>query len=55
MVDHVTIYPHAMRRTIGRPKKIRNKTSHEPKNIHVLSRRLVTITYKKYGEMGHNK
>ncbi|XP_050888687.1 uncharacterized protein LOC127093827 [Lathyrus oleraceus] len=44
-----------MRRAIGRPKKLRNKANDEPKNPHVLSRRIATINCKKYGEMGHNK
>ncbi|KAI5399895.1 hypothetical protein KIW84_065004 [Lathyrus oleraceus] len=55
IVDHVSIYPPAMRQAIGRPKKLRNKANDEPKNPHVLSRRLATVTCKKCGEMGHNK
>lgn len=55
LVDHVPIYPPIMRRAIGCPKKLRNKENDEPKNPHVLSRRLATITCKTCGEMRHNK
>lgn len=44
-----------MRRVIVRPKKMRNKTSDEPNNPHILSRRLPTGSCKKYGDLGHNK
>lgn len=44
-----------MRQTIGRPKKLRNKTNDELNNPYVLLRRLSTITYNKYREMRHNK
>ncbi|KAI5441162.1 hypothetical protein KIW84_010574 [Lathyrus oleraceus] len=55
IVDHVPIYPPVMRRAIDRPNKLRNKENDESNNPHVLSRRLVTVTCKKCGEMGHNK
>lgn len=55
IVDHVPIYPPAMRRAIEHPKKLRNKANDEPNNPHVLSRRLATVTCKKCGEMEHNK
>lgn len=47
MVNQVPIYPSVMRRAIGRPKKVRNKTSDEPRNPYILSRRVSTITCKK--------
>ncbi|KAI5421025.1 hypothetical protein KIW84_044749 [Lathyrus oleraceus] len=55
IVDHVPVYPHVMRRAIGRPKKPRKKTNDDPKNPCVLSRRLSTVTCKRCGEMSHNK
>lgn len=47
------VNPPLMRRTIGRPKKMRNKINDEPKNPHVLSRKLPTVTYHKCGFMEH--
>lgn len=38
MAYQVPIYPPVMRRVIVRPKKMRNKTSDEPNNTHILSR-----------------
>lgn len=49
IIDHVPIYPLVMRQSIGSPKKLRNKENDDPKNPHVLSRRLATITCKKCG------
>ena len=54
MVDYVPIYSPVMRQAFDLLKKMRNKISNEPKSPHVFSRRLATITCKKYGEMGHS-
>lgn len=43
-----------MRREIGRPKKIRNKVNDEPRNPHVLPRKMPSVTCHKCGVMGHN-
>ncbi|XP_058753081.1 uncharacterized protein LOC131626266 [Vicia villosa] len=50
-----SINPPVMRRAIGRPKKMRNKVSDEPRNPHVLPGKLTTVTCHKCGGMGHNK
>src|ERR1051325_8208042 len=55
VVGQMTINPPLMRREIGRPKKMRNKSNDEPRNPHVLQRNLATITCKKCGALGHNK
>ncbi|XP_058727746.1 uncharacterized protein LOC131599386 [Vicia villosa] len=47
--------PPVMRRAIGRPKKMRNKTSDEPKNPFVLPKKFGTVTCNKCGQAGHNK
>lgn len=47
--------PPMMRRSIGRPKKQRNKTNDEPRNTQILPRRFSIVTCAKYGVMGHNK
>ncbi|CAK8577736.1 unnamed protein product [Lathyrus sativus] len=44
-----------MRGEIGCPKKLRNKRNDEPKNPHVLPRKITTVTCTKYGSMRHNK
>lgn len=49
------VNPPVMRRAIRRPNKTRNKSNDEPKNSHVLPRKLETVTCKKCGPMGHNK
>ncbi|CAL5206992.1 unnamed protein product [Lathyrus oleraceus] len=49
------VNPAVMRRAIGSPKNMRNKTNDEPKNPHVLPRKLTTVTCTKCGSMGHNK
>ncbi|CAK8577415.1 unnamed protein product [Lathyrus sativus] len=51
----VPIEPPVLRRAIGRPKKLRNKVNDEPRNPHVLPRKLTTLSYHKCGAMGHNK
>ncbi|XP_058766723.1 uncharacterized protein LOC131640331 [Vicia villosa] len=51
----LSINPPVMRRAIGRPKKMRNKVNDEPRNPHVLPRKLTTVTCHKCGGMGHNK
>ncbi|CAK8532062.1 unnamed protein product [Lathyrus sativus] len=51
----VPIKPPVLRRAIGRPKKLRNKVSDEPRNPHVLPRKLTTVSCHKCGAMGHNK
>lgn len=48
------INPPVMRRSIGRPKKNRNKSSDEPRYQNTLPRNLQTVTCKKCGIMGHN-
>ncbi|XP_058773528.1 uncharacterized protein LOC131647680 isoform X2 [Vicia villosa] len=53
--DHVPMCPPIMRRAIGRPKKMRNKTADEPKNPYVLSKKFATVTCNKCGQAGHNK
>ncbi|KAI5422367.1 hypothetical protein KIW84_045714 [Lathyrus oleraceus] len=50
-----TVTPPVMRRVIGRPKKQRNKTNDEPRNLHILPRRFSIVTCAKCGAMGHNK
>ncbi|CAK8567519.1 unnamed protein product [Lathyrus sativus] len=56
LVDGILIVnPPVMRRAIGRPKKLRNKSNDEPKNPHVLRRKITTVTCTKYGSMEHNK
>lgn len=55
MVDHVPTFLPVMRREVNRPKKMRNKIGDKQKNPHELSRKLATVTHKKYGQMGHNK
>ncbi|XP_058776681.1 uncharacterized protein LOC131651009 [Vicia villosa] len=52
--DQVSINPPVMRRAIGRSKKMRNKINDEPRNPHVLPRKLPTVTCHKCGAMGHN-
>ncbi|XP_058763696.1 uncharacterized protein LOC131637121 [Vicia villosa] len=54
-VDHVPMSPPVMRRAIGRPKKMRNKTSDEPKNPFVLPKKFGTVTCNKCGQVGNNK
>ncbi|XP_058726755.1 uncharacterized protein LOC131598141 [Vicia villosa] len=54
-VDHVPMSPPVMRRAIGRPKKMRNKTSDEPQNPFVLPKKFGTVTCNKCGQAGHNK
>lgn len=49
------INPPAERRTIGRPKKNRNKANDEPKNPHILPRDLPTVKCTKCRKMGHNR
>src|ERR1051325_5854126 len=55
VVGQMEINPPLMRREIGRPKKMRNKSNDKPRNPHVLQRTLATVTCKKYGALGHNK
>ncbi|CAK8536698.1 unnamed protein product [Lathyrus sativus] len=49
------VNPPVMKRAVGRPKKLRNKSNDEPKNPHVLPRKITTITCTKYRSMRHNK
>ncbi|XP_058725528.1 uncharacterized protein LOC131596807 [Vicia villosa] len=49
------INPPVMRRSIGRPKKNRNKANDEPRNRKTLPRSLQTFKCKKCGSFGHNK
>lgn len=44
-----------MRKAIGLPKKLRNKSNNKPKNPHVLEKKLATVTCHRCGAMGHNK
>lgn len=53
--EKLAVNPPLMRREIGRPKKLRNKTNDEPRNAHVLQRKLATVTCHMCGTMGHNK
>ncbi|XP_058776608.1 uncharacterized protein LOC131650925 [Vicia villosa] len=53
--EESTMNPPAMRRAIGRPKNMRNKSNDEPKNPHVLPRKFATVTCHKCGATGHNK
>ncbi|XP_050875971.1 uncharacterized protein LOC127079631 [Lathyrus oleraceus] len=53
--DQVAINPPVMRRAIGHPKKMRRKVIYEPRNPHVLPRKLSTVTFHKCRAMGHNK
>ncbi|CAK8572990.1 unnamed protein product [Lathyrus sativus] len=55
IADMNTVAPPVMRRAIGRPKKQRNKTNDEPRNPHILPRRISIVTCAKGGAMGHNK
>jgi len=52
--DNVPIAPPVMRRAIGHPKKMRNKANDEPRNPHLLPRKLPIVTCKRCGGMGHN-
>ncbi|XP_058784099.1 uncharacterized protein LOC131658866 [Vicia villosa] len=54
-VDHVPMSPPVMRRAIGRPKKMRNKTYDEPKNPFVLPKKFGTVTCNKCGQDEHKK
>ncbi|XP_058784986.1 uncharacterized protein LOC131659882 [Vicia villosa] len=49
------INPPVMRRSIGRPKKNRNKSNDEPRNRNILPISLQTVKCKKCGSFGHNK
>ncbi|CAK8563502.1 unnamed protein product [Lathyrus sativus] len=49
------IIPPVMRRSIGRPKKNRNKANDEPRIRNTLPRTLQTVKCKKCGSFGHNK
>ncbi|CAK8539441.1 unnamed protein product [Lathyrus sativus] len=49
------ISPPVMRRSIGRPKKNRNKANDEPRIRNTLPRTLQTVKCKKCGSFGHNK
>ncbi|XP_058782950.1 uncharacterized protein LOC131657557 [Vicia villosa] len=50
----VAVNPPLMRRAIGRPKKMRNKSNDEPRNPNVLPRTLSTVSCRKCGAVGHN-
>lgn len=52
--DQLLVHQPLMRREIGRPKKLRNKTNDEPKNPHVSPRRLATVICHKCGVMSYN-
>lgn len=43
-----------MRREIGRPKKLRNKTNDDLGNPHVLPIKVISVICHKFGVMGHN-
>ncbi|KAI5439769.1 hypothetical protein KIW84_025228 [Lathyrus oleraceus] len=47
--------PPMMRMEIGLSKNLRNKTNDEPRNLHVMARKLATITCHRCGAMEHNK
>ncbi|XP_058741784.1 uncharacterized protein LOC131614177 [Vicia villosa] len=49
------INPPVMRRSIGRPKKNRNKSNDESRNRNILPRSHQTVKCKKCGSFGHNK
>lgn len=51
----VVINSQIMRKTVGCPKKIRNKVNDEPRNSHVLSIKLTTMTCHKCGATRQNK
>lgn len=44
-----------MRKSIGRPKKNRNKANDESRNRNILPRSLQTVECKKCGSFGYNK
>lgn len=43
-----------MTRAVGCSKNLRIKTNYDPRNPHVLPKKLVTVTCHKCGVMGHN-
>ncbi|KAI5387868.1 hypothetical protein KIW84_073819 [Lathyrus oleraceus] len=51
--DDLSIY--VMRRAIGLPKKMHNKVNDEPRNPHVLHKKLPNATCHKCGAMAYNK
>ncbi|XP_058742148.1 uncharacterized protein LOC131614601 [Vicia villosa] len=54
MDGEVAVNPPLMRRAIGRPKKMRNKSNDEPRNPNVLPRTLSTVSCRKCGAVGHS-
>lgn len=50
-----TLNPPVMIRPTNRLKKMRNNANDEPRNSHVLPRKLTTVTCHKCGSMTHNK
>lgn len=53
--EHAPVSPPMMRREIGRPRKMRNKTNDKSRNPYIMPRRFANVTCKKYGQVGHNK
>ncbi|CAL5205603.1 unnamed protein product [Lathyrus oleraceus] len=47
----VPINPPMLTRSIGRPKKMRNKVNDDSRNPHVLPRKLTIVIYNKYSTM----